>query len=252
MFYTEGAETVGHGAFLFPAVRDSQSNIVGNMPSVSGRNTSRQPSQQRLAAHGGHFAMATKTCRYCKQVFSLFPSRVSYTVYCSKKCRSADAADYHVNMERIAERFWSYVDKSGGPDACWPWTGARIAGYGVYGAGKRGRVRAARFACELVGKKIPNDLLACHKCDNPPCCNPCHIFAGTSLDNNRDMVRKGRAADFRGEKCGHAKLTEDDVRRIRAEYASGNIFQEELAERYGVSEGAISGILRRKNWKHVS
>lgn len=93
------------------------------------------------------------------------------------------------------DRFWSKVDRSGGPDACWPWTGARSKhGYGIFDAGGK-TLRAHRVALTLENGPIPDGMLACHRCDNPPCCNPYRcLFPGTHADNMSDRSGRGRTA----------------------------------------------------------
>jgi hypothetical protein len=89
-------------------------------------------------------------------------------------------------------RFWGRVDKSAGPDACWPWTGSRRGGgYGRVTVNGRS-TSASRVAYELTHGTIPDGKHVCHTCDNPPCCNPAHLWVGTPADNTRDMLSKGR------------------------------------------------------------
>jgi len=98
--------------------------------------------------------------------------------------------DSRVHME---QRFWSKVDKSGGPDACWPWTRKRTHdGYGVFALRNGKQHPAHRIAWELTNGEILHGLLACHHCDNRLCCNPVHLFLGTVRDNALDASRKGR------------------------------------------------------------
>lgn len=118
----------------------------------------------------------------------------------------------HLRCETYEERFWSFVDRSGGPDACWPWRGARLKGYGQFRRDGNRRI-ATRIAWEYVtGSPPPDELVIMHTCDNPPCTNPAHLKPGTDADNNRDMWAKGRGS--RGEK--HAEI----MRAARSRKAS--------------------------------
>lgn len=95
----------------------------------------------------------------------------------------------------------------------------------------------------------------CHHCDNPPCVRPDHLFQGSHADNVADKVRKGRASgpvgmNQTGEANHNARLTDADVRAIRALAASGT-YQWEIARIFGVSQGNVNLVVNRKTWAHV-
>lgn len=147
-------------------------------------------------------------------------------------------------------RFWSKVDKRG-PNDCWPWLGHTNAkGYGTFNSGIGTHI-AHRIAFILTVGPIPNKLFACHHCDNPPCCNPKHIFLGTNADNMADCARKGRTNPKRGEEAFTAKLTEAKVREIVRLYVDEKISSKKLGPMFGVHPESILGILRGTFWKHL-
>jgi hypothetical protein len=148
----------------------------------------------------------------------------------------------------LADRFWAKVDTLD-LDGCWPWTGSRSPkGYGQFMWSDRKPKRAQRIAYTFAFKPIPAGLLVCHACDTPACCNPEHLFLGTHKDNTADMVRKGRAKGAQGVVHRAARLTEEQVRQIRA--ADGPNC--EIAVRFGISDPHVSNIRARKKWKHLS
>jgi hypothetical protein len=133
---------------------------------------------------------------------------------------------------------------------CRNWQGSTdTAGYGQIHAGKE-MLRVHRLAYELETGPIPDGLCVCHRCDNRRCCNPEHLFLGTQADNNADRDAKGRGVQRRGERHHAAKLTEDQVRGIRAAYAQG-AEQPELAQRYGVDSTNIGCIVNGRTWRHA-
>jgi hypothetical protein len=146
------------------------------------------------------------------------------------------------------ERFWSKVDKTGD---CWMWMAGRTnLGYGEFHLRSK-TVYAHRHAWELAnGAKVPPGMFVCHSCDVHACVNPAHLWIGTPQDNTQDMIGKGRrvAAVPKGEACHAARLTEAQVRVIRAEYAAGETTQRALARRYGVADSRIFDIVHRHAW----
>lgn len=151
--------------------------------------------------------------------------------------------------EEYISAFWSKV-KIGNPDECWEWQGGKTAsgGYGKYGSHKQ-NILAHRFSWELTNGKIPDSLFVLHKCDNPGCVNPNHLFVGTQQDNVTDRELKMRGNQPKGEKHGMARLSFSQVNEIRQRYASGTISQSELGKEYGVTQPMIGKIVRRENWK---
>lgn len=148
------------------------------------------------------------------------------------------------------ERFLSRLDQRG-PDECWPYLAKASTRSGHVQLWANGRqLLAHRYAYEHFIGPIPEGLLVCHRCDNPPCCNPAHLFLGTVADNNADRDRKGRQRSVTGEDHGNTTLTADQVRAIRRALAEGTP-QRRIAEAYGVHQGTISNIARRVTWGHL-
>jgi hypothetical protein len=153
------------------------------------------------------------------------------------------------------DRFWNKVQRVG--DGCWEWTATRDSdGYGriLVGSrsdGTRQNARAHRVSYLLNCGSIPSGMEVLHKCDNPPCVRPDHLFLGTVDDNMKDMVAKKRAANQAGERNGFAKLTEDAVTAIRLAARDGES-RGALARAYHVSESCIRAIVTNKRWAHVA
>jgi hypothetical protein len=148
------------------------------------------------------------------------------------------------------QRFWSQVDTSAGPDACWPWIGyIGIRGYGQIQVNGQ-PMPAHRYSLELAVGPLGPDKFACHACDNKSCCNPAHLFAGTPSENTQDMINKGRGIG--GERHPLHKLTLEQIAEIRALYAAGGAPQHVIAAQYGVSQAIISKIVRHEVWRHPS
>lgn len=178
------------------------------------------------------------------------------------------------------ERFWSKVDRNGptpvhrpelGP--CWVWTAGLISGYGRFAAGHRESVGAHRYSMQQQGP-IPDGMFVLHKCDNPPCVNPAHLFLGTASDNMADKTAKGRQARGPGLQANRrhssgdrhwtkvhperikrleahpmARLTSAQVGDIRALLVAGELTHRKIAARFGVDRTTVTAINRGKNWR---
>lgn len=153
----------------------------------------------------------------------------------------------------IEQRFWSKVNKNGPTmphmdTSCWVWTmGYWRFGYGRFQLNWKKAVYAHRVSWELINGPIPVGLFVLHKCDNPPCINPAHLFLGTNTDNMRDMASKGRAGVKTGMDNPKTKLTPVQVNEIRSRYIPRKVSQRILAKEYGVTQTAIYYILTGKN-----
>lgn len=158
----------------------------------------------------------------------------------------------------VRSRFEDKVIQRGG---CWLWDSClNNGGYGRFWFSGR-KVLAHRLAYQLYVGEIPKGMQVLHSCDQPRCVNPDHLHLGTQEDNQREMVNRGRAACGdrngsrrrpeslrRGSSHGRAKLTEEQVRHIRASVEPVKI----LAVRHGVSDTLIRMIVNNRIWKHVA
>lgn len=159
----------------------------------------------------------------------------------------------------VRERFYQRHEPE--PNSgCWLWTGSvDSSGYGTF---RDGRVRGAhRVAWELHVGSIPAGLCVLHRCDNPSCVNPDHLFLGTRADNNADKMRKGRdryafgpnlAKGSPGVRNGRAKLDEDAVRRMRELWERGGLTLDDLGARFGVGASVAFRVVHRQSWRHVA
>jgi len=162
----------------------------------------------------------------------------------TKNCRKCASKK---RIKTLENNFWPNIRKT---DSCWIWTGGILqsGGYG-YVTYLGNDFRAHRLSWILHKGEIPKGFEVCHKCDNPPCVNPAHLFLGTHNDNMRDMKQKKRCA--LGERHGLHKLTTEQVKKIRSEYVRGIITHKMLGEIYGVDRHTIGDIINKKYWTHI-
>lgn len=191
---------------------------------------------------------------------------------CERKHKSKGMCDTHYNyykrngvigerrVKTLEERLWAKVDKTPGqgPNGdCWEWRGYihKKNGYGYLAKTNSladGMISSNRAAYTVSKGEIPDGLWILHTCDNRPCCNPDHLWAGTPKENTQDMIAKGRRrkADqvAKGEDVLLSTLTEEMVRAMRAEPP---MTFKALGEKYGVSAGTANKVILRQTWKHI-
>lgn len=150
------------------------------------------------------------------------------------------------------DRFEAFFDKT---DRCWNWKGSKqTQGYGKIKVGGR-TFRAHRLAFELYIGAVPDKIFVCHKCDNPACVNPDHLFLGTPKQNTHDMLRKGRwvqppsrkPGTVRGSKNFNSRLKEAEVLKIKA-LLRDKVLNKDIAKRFDVVPKTISDIKLNKTW----
>lgn len=177
---------------------------------------------------------------------------------CKTQFQSARAMRQHARMahNRIVRTLWDKVQAPSSLEAakteCWNWIGTRNHnGYGItLFRGKR--ERASRVMWELTNaRQIPDGMVVCHTCDNPPCVNPWHLFIGTPADNSADMKRKGRAGRALGDRNYNTKLDPDKVRLIRRLIAAG-LSDARIGRIFRVANNTIFAIRKDRTWRHVA
>lgn len=171
----------------------------------------------------------------------------------------------NINIGSLSEsdikRFWSRVNITAQKNLCWEWNGALNRGYGRFSLNYKQKFMANRLSYCLSYNVEIGDLLVCHKCDKPKCCNPDHLFLGTSKDNSQDMVKKGRHPKkedrwsyknpefVTGENNPASKLTAIQIAEIREKGKPDGVTYKQLGDKYGITRSHICGILKGRYWE---
>lgn len=163
-----------------------------------------------------------------------------------KASRLGIKKDFSVLLE---ERFYSKINKNGivllENSPCWEWIADKDnRGYGHFWKGGE-TVYAHRVAYELAHGDIPDGLLICHICNNPSCCNPDHLYLGTGSDNIKQAVNEGRLVTIKGERHTNAKLSDEEVIKIRNLLEDG-CSQSQISELFGICQQHVSKINTNK------
>lgn len=166
--------------------------------------------------------------------------------FCHKHYHAAKRAEMPCKRLSLVDRlkkFSNFNPNTG----CIEWTGGKSGGgYGQLEVNGKS-AKAHRIAWELKNGKIPEGMIVCHKCDNPACLNPAHLFLGTNVVNSLDMVSKGRQARLKGELNSQAKITEEQVKKILGDQR----LQREIAVDHGISIQNVNAIKRGRAWAHL-
>jgi hypothetical protein len=202
-------------------------------------------------------------CEQCREEFEYYVCKgTNPRRFCTKKCWYEwnaknlaslndlrfrwDKATKEEKLERLKMNYESHVIRK---DGCWSWSGVVDKnGYGQIPCGYHKNTKAHRASWLFNNGEIISGMLVCHKCDNPPCTNPEHLFLGTHKDNNLDSIKKNRAVV--GSRQPKAKLTEEDVKKIR-ELLKNGVKGRRIAKDFGVAPSQICNINKGISWKHV-
>lgn len=202
-----------------------------------------------------------KNCLTCSQEYFI-PQGKKRSKFCSTKCIRYTADKKYLSthkgkgfwqnateqqkLDRLKEELDKFAITN---DGCWSW-GKKLDRMGYGRIGPKHVYLAHRISWIVHNGPIPAGLFICHKCDNPACTNPEHLFLGTPKDNTQDCIKKGRNKAAKGSNHYNVKLTEEQVLSIR-EKVKNNRSWGSLAKEYNVSSSAIQCIVHRKTWKHI-
>jgi HNH endonuclease len=148
---------------------------------------------------------------------------------------------------RAVAKLWTLLRSPAAyePGECWEWPGKARGPTGHVPSRRNGGAAAHRAAWVEAYGPVPDGLWVLHKCDNPPCCRPSHLYLGDRSQNVRDAYERGQIVQPRGEKRSNTRLSDASVREIRLRYAGGET-QRSIAESFSINNGYVSRICAGK------
>lgn len=213
----------------------------------------------RACMASGFFKIVSNTCGSCGKEFETRPCEVRK--YCCLKCFKRpisypnrkktpsfwDTATEEHKIIRYKEMFENKVIKKEG---CWGWKGVPgKSGYGHIGS-YRNLITAHRLSWIIHNEPIPEGFWVLHKCHNPICSNPNHLYLGTAKDNTQDMFEAGRGNRSR-QNSKNSKLTLEQAKEIKILLATTKLSQYEIAKKFNVGRGTVQDIKRNKSWRNA-
>jgi HNH endonuclease len=196
-----------------------------------------------ISKRGERAPREIRSCLTCSSEFRLLKSRPEK--FCSHKCQhksliKLDHLSEEQRLDLLRSKYERFVVKGNG---CWGWNGANQKGYGCFTYMHKS-MRAHRASWILHNGPIQESMHVLHKCDNPPCSKPEHLFLGSHKENMKDMRSKGLHKQY-------SKLTEEQVKEIKSLLASGEKV-DDLSKRYGVGFSTVNDIKDGRTWKRLN
>jgi len=195
-------------------------------------------------------------CPTCKETFFYTPRSCWWhkrKIFCSLEChrkRGRIVKTHQEYLERLKYFYEKNVIKKSKSE-CWGWTKSLKEQYGIISVSGFSKTRAHRASWIIHFGEIPENMCVLHKCDNPACTNPEHLFLGTRAENNADMVSKKRNKKFPGSTNPRAIIT-DDVALLIKKMLSDKVSATKIAIDLGIKRHIVYGIKYNKNWRSIS
>jgi len=188
-----------------------------------------------------------KMVSFARIIYESFIGELPYRSSILRSCNNGKCLNpNHMLPSTPEDKFWSHVKKTSG---CWVWVGSKDGGgYGCFGSSWLDERKSHRISWIIYNGEIPPDFWVLHKCDNPSCVNPEHLYLGTHQDNVQDKIKRERQSRMIGMRNGRSILTPDDVIEMRKMYKRGDWSYRQLSWFFGVSQTQVARIMKKESW----